>query len=272
MSVLLETTIGDLVVDLDVDQCLALCLEFVHRCANRQYDLVAFKSANGVIRSTGAGGKIFTPSSTLTPYKGSIGFIIDKDGHSDGRIALIEADTADHADIVSFGEVAEGQELINGQPFTVLSTTTIMDPISSRKLNSSRTISDDTSDIDAESSTHSKIESKALTLELLGDIKNSEEQPDQNVLFVCKLNPVTTAEDLKTIFSRFGPIRSCDIKKDKETGASLQYAFIDFVNKEDCEQAYFKMENALIDDRRIHVDFSQSTKKSHRKKRRTVQR
>ena len=30
---------------------------------------------------------------------------------------------------------------------------------------------------------------------------------------------------------------------------------------EDCERAYFKMDNVLIDDRRIHVDFSQSVAK-----------
>jgi len=31
--------------------------------------------------------------------------------------------------------------------------------------------------------------------------------------------------------------------------------------EEDCEKAYFKMDNVLIDDRRIHVDFSQSVAK-----------
>merc|ERR1711910_111392 len=31
-----------------------------------------------------------------------------------------------------------------------------------------------------------------------------------------------------------------------------------FEDREACEKAYFKMDNVLIDDRRIHVDFSQS--------------
>jgi peptidyl-prolyl cis-trans isomerase-like 4 len=43
----------------------------------------------------------------------------------------------------------------------------------------------------------------------------------------------------------------------------LQYAFIEFENKESCEEAYFKMDSVLIDDRRIHVDFSQSVSKLH---------
>jgi hypothetical protein len=40
----------------------------------------------------------------------------------------------------------------------------------------------------------------------------------------------------------------------------LQYAFIEFENQKDCEQAYFKMQGVLIDDHRIHVDFSQSVR------------
>merc|ERR1719242_840110 len=44
-------------------------------------------------------------------------------------------------------------------------------------------------------------------------------------------------------------------------GDSLQYAFVEFDCPEACERAYFKMDNVLIDDRRIHVDFSQSVSK-----------
>lgn len=65
-------------------------------------------------------------------------------------------------------------------------------------------------------------------------------------------------EDLELIFSRFGKILSCEVIRDKRTGDSLQYAFIEFENQKDCEQAYFKMQGVLIDDHRIHVDFSQS--------------
>jgi hypothetical protein len=63
---------------------------------------------------------------------------------------------------------------------------------------------------------------------------------------------------LELIFSRFGKILSCEVIRDKKTGDSLQYAFIEFENQKDCEQAYFKMQGVLIDDHRIHVDFSQS--------------
>ena len=52
--------------------------------------------------------------------------------------------------------------------------------------------------------------------------------------------------------------KSCEIIRDRQTMNSLQYAFIEFDNPKSCEDAYFKMDNVLIDDRRIHVDFSQS--------------
>ena len=119
---------------------------------------------------------------------------------------------------------------------------------------------------------------QALTLEIVGDLPYAEVKPPENVLFVCKLNPVTEGqiidpaastyillmtffsidEDLDTIFSRFGSIVSCEVIRDKRTKDSLQYAFIEFENQKDCEQAYFKMQGVLIDDHRIHVDFSQS--------------
>ena len=54
---------------------------------------------------------------------------------------------------------------------------------------------------------------------------------------------------------------SCEVIRDRKTGDSLQYAFVEFEDKNACEKAYFKMDNVLIDDRRIHVDFSQSVSK-----------
>jgi len=99
---------------------------------------------------------------------------------------------------------------------------------------------------------------QALTLEMVGDLPFAEVAPPENVLFVCKLNPVTDDESLQLIFSRFGQILSCEVIRDKRNGDSLQYAFIEYKDKPDAERAYFKMQNVLIDDHRIHVDFSQS--------------
>jgi peptidyl-prolyl cis-trans isomerase-like 4 len=76
----------------------------------------------------------------------------------------------------------------------------------------------------------------ALTLEMVGDLPFANVRPPENVLFVCKLNPVTRDEDLELIFSRFGTIMSCQVIREKRTGESLQYAFIEFDKREDAEQ------------------------------------
>lgn len=107
----------------------------------------------------------------------------------------------------------------------------------------------------------SEAKSRAVALEILGDLPDADLAPPDNILFVCKLNPVTEAEDLELIFSRFGKILSCDIVRDWKTGDSLQYGFIEFEDPKACEAALFKMEGCLIDDRRIHVDFCQSVSK-----------
>merc|ERR550532_1192548 len=103
--------------------------------------------------------------------------------------------------------------------------------------------------------------SQATTLEILHDLPDADIAPPDSDLFIYKLNPVTQDGDLELIFSRFGPIKSCEIVRDWKTGDSLQYAFITFENVKDCEQAYFKMHDCVIDDRRIFVNFSQSVAK-----------
>jgi peptidyl-prolyl cis-trans isomerase-like 4 len=48
--------------------------------------------------------------------------------------------------------------------------------------------------------------SRAEVLEMIGDLPVADVKPPDNVLFVCKLNPVTESHDLELIFSRFGTI------------------------------------------------------------------
>jgi peptidyl-prolyl cis-trans isomerase-like 4 len=43
---------------------------------------------------------------------------------------------------------------------------------------------------------------RAVVLEMIGDLPEAEVKPPSNMLFICKLNPVTTEEDLEIIFSR----------------------------------------------------------------------
>ena len=82
---------------------------------------------------------------------------------------------------------------------------------------------------------------RATILEIVGDLPDADCAPPENVLFVCKLNPVTTDDDLTIIFSRFGKIKNAEVIRDRLTGDSLQYAFIEFDDKKSCEEAYLSL-------------------------------
>lgn len=220
-------------------------------------------------------------------------------GVSGSQFFITLADDLDYLDgkYTIFGEVAEGFDILdkinstycdeNGRPYRDIRIrhTIVLDdpfpdpeglqvpdesPLPSKEQMESMRIGED-EDIeehgDAEELEKRRREreakAQALTLEMVGDLPFAEVKPPENVLFVCKLNPVTRDEDLEMIFSRFGHINSCEVIRDRKSGDSLGYAFIEFDNKEDCEEAFFKMQSVLIDDRRIHVDFSQSVSKLH---------
>jgi RNA recognition motif-containing protein len=87
---------------------------------------------------------------------------------------------------------------------------------------------------------------RAAVLEMIGDLPEADAAPPPNVLFVCKLNPVTEEEDLEIIFSRFGKLTSCDLIRDNKTGESLCYAFISFEKESSCEEAFFKVRRCTV--------------------------
>lgn len=111
---------------------------------------------------------------------------------------------------------------------------------------------------------NAKVKTQTSVLTLLGDLPNFDAKPCEKTLFVCKLSPYTLDDDLSLVFSQFGMIKNCKIAKDWKTDQSLQYGFIEFSEKEACERAYLKMNNVLIDNCRIVVDFAQSTLKNNK--------
>jgi peptidyl-prolyl cis-trans isomerase-like 4 len=62
---------------------------------------------------------------------------------------------------------------------------------------------------------------RAQVLEILDDLPEADIEPPKNVLFVCKLNPVTQSDDLELIFSRFGKVKSAEVIRDWKTNDSL---------------------------------------------------
>lgn len=316
MSVLLETTEGDLVIDLFTQEKEA-CLNFLKLCKLKYYHFSPFYNVNrdfavetgDSLYPIGRGGECadclvskskspqFTtvPNSKTPPGKGVVSFVSQKVGSSSkiGSRLLITLtdDPVMMKDVektsLAFGRIVEGEDTLakintaicdkEKRPLKDIRIlhTFVLDEYfpeladieepgspepSSDQLSTVRLMGQD-EDEDEEAAKERESKSHALTLEILGDLPSADAKPRENVLFICKLNPLTQEEDLSIIFARFGKVVSCEIVKDKETGNSLQYGFIEFDSKRSCELAYSKMDDVLIDDRRIHVDFCQSVKR-----------
>ncbi|PNS21533.1 hypothetical protein CAC42_892 [Sphaceloma murrayae] len=333
MSVLLETSAGDITIDLFVDDAPTSCQNFLKLCKIKYYNYspvynvqpnFSFQTGDPIgpeSKDSDGGSSIWglpdgttkkarrPATSTFEPEfipkkkhaeRGTVSFATTQSKEDpDKRFAASQflitlGDNVDQLDGKAsiFGEVVEGfdaLEKINaafvddaGRPLKdirILHAVVLDDPYddppgveeppsspvpSKAQLATVRIAHDEVLDENTDPESLEKLRrerearAQALTLELIGDLPFADVTPPEQVLFVCKLNPVTQDEDLELIFSRFGKILSCEVIRDKKTGDSLQYAFIEFATKEDCERAYFKMQGVLIDDHRIHVDFSQS--------------
>ncbi|XP_062980622.1 peptidyl-prolyl cis-trans isomerase-like 4 [Elgaria multicarinata webbii] len=321
MAVLLETTLGDLVVDLYTEERPRACLNFLKLCKIKYYNYCLihniqrdFIMQTGDPQGTGRGGesvfcKLYGDQARFFEVekvprikhkkKGTVSMVNDGSGQHGSQFLITIGENLDYLDGVHtvFGEVTEGMDVLGKineafvdkdyvpyQDIRINHTVILDDPFddppglaipdrspepTKEQLDSGRIGADEEID-DFKGKSVDEVEeilaekeakTKAILLEMVGDLPDADIRPPENVLFVCKLNPVTTDEDLEIIFSRFGSIKSCEVIRDWKTSESLCYAFIEFEKEEDCEKAYFKMDNVLIDDRRIHVDFSQSVAK-----------
>ncbi|CAJ0928920.1 unnamed protein product, partial [Mesorhabditis belari] len=323
MAVLIETSLGDLIVDLFVKERPNCCRNFLKLCKMKYYNLCQFHhieqnyiAQTGDPTGTGRGGESFFTSiygeqarffekeevpKLRHTRQGVVSFVNNGNDMLGSQFYVTLGDDLDYLDDqhTIFGQVTEGLETLEKlneqlcneehRPFrdirishTIVLDDPFEDPVQIKfpsrspsptleRLISANQIAIDENLNDMDGMTEEEIKkeleeremrAQAQILEIVGDLRSAEDIPPENVLFVCKLNPVTTDEDLEIIFSRFGKIECCEIIRDRRTGASLQYAFIEFAEPKSVEAAYFKMDNVLIDDRRIHVDFSQSVSKN----------
>jgi peptidyl-prolyl cis-trans isomerase-like 4 len=320
MSVLIETSLGSIVIDLFVKECPKTCLNFIKLCKIKYYNNCLFYDVQkdflaqtGDPDNTGRGGNSIygiingekfryfddeirpqlkhnklgmVSTANIGPNLNSSTFFIQL---TDRNLPYLN----DKHTV--FGKVEEGFEVLeklnklyvdkDNRPYqnTRIKHTIILDdpfddpeglivptksPDPFKELEYNRLEDDfDINKYYKDKETEEKVKEKlqeheaknrAIVLEMLDDIPDADIKPPDNVLFICKLNTITQDDDLEIIFSKFGPIKSCHVVRDKKTGNSLQYAFIEFEKTEDCEQAYFKMNGVVIDERRIKVDFSQS--------------
>ncbi|XP_044738817.1 peptidyl-prolyl cis-trans isomerase sig-7 [Chrysoperla carnea] len=321
MAIVLETTLGDLTIDLFTTERPKACLNFLKLCKMKYYNFNLFHTVQhdflaqtGDPTGSGTGGESIwgVIDGPLKRYfegeeqpkirhtnVGTVSLVGSRNNMLGSQFFITLA-----PDLVSLdgkhcviGEVTEGLDILRKineaicdeefrpyQDIRITHTVILEDPFpnperfiepdqspepTAERLQGGRigadeeideTVGKTTQEL-AEMAAEREAKARATILEMVGDIPDAEMAPPENVLFVCKLNPVTTDDDLEIIFSRFGKIKSCEVIRDKQTGDSLQYAFVEFEDKKACEDAYFKMDNVLIDDRRIHVDFSQSVAK-----------
>ncbi|KAJ9122190.1 Peptidyl-prolyl cis-trans isomerase cyp6 [Naganishia onofrii] len=321
MSVLIETSLGDLVVDLEIDSCprIASTVKLILLLTlTVSKDFIA---QTGDPTATGKGGESFAsayysrltdsekrgrppPTRYIAPEiknslkhtaRGTVSMAVAPTGTSDkggcgSQFFITLADDIEYLDGKHsvFGHVVEGFDVLDklndayvdqdGRPLKDVRIRHIEiledpyedpknlveppspirppdDPSVKPRIGEDEELTTDLTEEEEEARKRAQeANASALTLEMIGDLPFANVRPPENILFVCKLNPVTTDEDLELIFSRFGRILSCEVIRDKKTGDSLQYAFIEFDKQQDAEMAYFKMQNTLIDDRRIWVD------------------
>jgi RNA recognition motif-containing protein len=72
-------------------------------------------------------------------------------------------------------------------------------------------------------------------------------------IFVARLNFKTTREDLEAAFSKFGQISSAKIVKDRDTGRSKGFGFVEMPNDEEANKAIAALNETELDGRAIVV-------------------
>ena len=72
-------------------------------------------------------------------------------------------------------------------------------------------------------------------------------------IFVAKLNFKTRQEDLQSAFAQYGEVSSVKIVKDRETGRSKGYGFVEMPNDEEAQAAIDGLNEKELDGRVIVV-------------------
>jgi RNA recognition motif-containing protein len=72
-------------------------------------------------------------------------------------------------------------------------------------------------------------------------------------IFVARLNFKTSQEDLEKAFSQFGQVVSAKIVKDRDTGRSKGYGFVEMSNDEESNKAIAALNDTELDGRTIVV-------------------
>ncbi|PAV21378.1 cyclophilin [Pyrrhoderma noxium] len=242
MSVLLETSLGDIVIDLEVESCPRTCQNFLKLCKVYYYNLNAFFNVSkdflaqaGDPTATGTGGESiwsYIASQNKHTHRDTPRYfvpeLVSRLKHAErGTVSMAVAPALEGAQDMLYHEGRPLKDVrirhveVLDDPFDDPEGLVVPDSPPINPPDDSTRIAEDE--------------------DPLATLPEEEEEKERR-----KKAAAASALTLEMVI------------RDKVTGDSLQYAFIEFDKREDAEQAYFKMQNVLIDDRRIWVDFSQS--------------
>ncbi|KAM6907390.1 U11/U12 small nuclear ribonucleoprotein 35 kDa protein [Xenentodon cancila] len=76
-------------------------------------------------------------------------------------------------------------------------------------------------------------------------------------LFVARLNPQTTEDKLRQVFSKYGDIQRLRLVRDIVTGFSKGYAFVEYKEERSLNRARRDANKLLVDQHEVFVDFEQ---------------
>jgi len=91
---------------------------------------------------------------------------------------------------------------------------------------------------------------------------NFNDYSSKTNLIVNYLPQNMTQDEIKELFSSVGPVDSCKLIKDKLSGQSLGYAFVNYVKQEDADKAINSLNGMRLQNKTIKVSFARPSSDS----------
>lgn len=86
-----------------------------------------------------------------------------------------------------------------------------------------------------------------------------------NKLYVGNLSYATTEDELKSLFSNAGTVTSVAVIKDRETGRSKGFAFVEMSTKEEADKAVSQYNGYTMGDRDLRISIARPKEEGGRR-------
>lgn len=85
---------------------------------------------------------------------------------------------------------------------------------------------------------------------------NNMDNDSKTNLIVNYLPQTMSQEEIRSLFVSFGDVESCKLIRDKVTGQSLGYGFVNYIKQEDAEKAISSLNGLRLQNKTIKASFS----------------